>query len=69
MKTETELNENTLKMTMTIRSKFPELIQFLNELPVAILDIKSPKIKNKGFILAGVTANVHFSFCKRYYLR
>lgn len=44
MKTEAELNENILKITMTIRNEFPELMKFLNEMPVTIPDKESPKI-------------------------
>ena len=47
MKTETELNENILKITMTIRNEFPELMKFLNEMPVTIPDEKRPEINNK----------------------
>jgi hypothetical protein len=47
MKTETELNENILKMTMTIRNEFPELMKFLNEMPVTIPTEEAPEINNK----------------------
>jgi hypothetical protein len=47
MKTESELNKNILKITMTIRNEFPELMKFLNEMPVTIPDKKSPEISNK----------------------
>jgi hypothetical protein len=47
MKTETELNENILKITMTIRNEFPELMKFLNEMPVTIPNEQSPEINNK----------------------
>ena len=44
MKTETELNENILKITLTIRNEFPELIKFLNEMPITIPIEQSPEI-------------------------
>ena len=47
MKTETELNENILKLTMTIRNEFPELMKFLNEMPVTIPNSKKPEINIK----------------------
>ncbi len=47
MKTETELNENILKITMTIRNEFPELMKFLNEMTVTIPSEQSPEINNK----------------------
>jgi hypothetical protein len=47
MKTEAELNENILKITMTIRNEFPELTKFLNEMPVTIPIEQSPEINNK----------------------
>ncbi|TRX43151.1 hypothetical protein [Flavobacterium restrictum] len=47
MKTEAELNENILKITTTIRNEFPELIKFLNEMPVTIPTDQSPEMNNK----------------------
>ncbi len=47
MKTETELNENILKITMTIRNEFPELMKFLNEMPETIPNEESPEINKK----------------------
>lgn len=47
MKTEAELNKNIVKMTMTIRNEFPELMKFLNEMPVTIPDAKNPEINIK----------------------
>ncbi|MBC7525828.1 MAG: hypothetical protein H7239_15500 [Flavobacterium sp.] len=47
MKTETELNENILKITMTIRNEFPELMKFLNEMPETIPVEQSPEVTNK----------------------
>ncbi|MBC5833818.1 hypothetical protein G6N05_02870 [Flavobacterium sp. F372] len=47
MKTEAELNENIVKMTMTIRNEFPELMKFLGEMPQTIPDKKNPEINIK----------------------
>ena len=48
MKTEAELNKNILKITMTIRNEFPELIKYLNEMPVTIPSDESPEINKKA---------------------
>ncbi len=47
MKTETQINENILKITMTIRYEFPELLKFLNEMTITIPDVKNPEISIK----------------------
>ena len=47
MKTEAELNQNILKMTMTIRNEFPELMKYLNEMPITIPTEESPEINAK----------------------
>lgn len=47
MKTEAEHNVNILKITMTIRNEFPELMKFLSEMPVTIPIEESPEINNK----------------------
>ncbi len=47
MKTINELNENILKITMTIQNTFPELSKYLTEMPATINDERSPKIDNK----------------------
>jgi hypothetical protein len=44
MKTEIDINKNILKITMTIRDDFPELLKFLNEMPETIPGVKNPKI-------------------------
>jgi hypothetical protein len=44
MKTESQLNEEILKITNTIRSEFPELVKFLNEMPITIPIDNSPEI-------------------------
>ena len=47
MKTDAELNENIVKMTMTIRNEFPELMKFLNEMPETIPNFENPKMNTK----------------------
>jgi hypothetical protein len=47
MKTEKELSENIVKLTMVIRNIFPELMKFLNEMPVTIPIESSPEINLK----------------------
>ena len=47
MKTEAELNKNIVKMTMTIRNEFPELMKFLGEMPVTIPNSENPEINVK----------------------
>ncbi len=47
MKTEKTLTENIIRITMTIRKEFPELMKFLNEMPETIPDQKSPEINDK----------------------
>jgi hypothetical protein len=44
MKTKDELNANILKITMTIREEFPELLKYLNEMAITIPDEKNPEI-------------------------
>lgn len=44
MKTEAEINENILKLTMTIRNEYPELSKFLNEMPITVPAEQNPCI-------------------------
>ena len=44
MKTKAELNENILKITTVIYSEYPELIKYLNEMPITIPVDNSPEI-------------------------
>ena len=46
MKTAAELNNNIVKITMTIRNEFPELMKFLNEMPVTLPNLENPEINN-----------------------
>lgn len=47
MKTEAELNKNIVKITMTIRNEFPELMKFLSEMPETIPNSNNPEINIK----------------------
>jgi len=47
MKTENQINENIIKITATIRNEFPELIKYLNEMPITIPDVQNPAITVK----------------------
>ena len=44
MKTEHELNDDIVMLTMKIQSEYPELIKYLDEMPVTIPDEKKPEI-------------------------
>lgn len=46
MKTEKELNEAILKITMKIRNEYPELNKYLLEMPATIPDVNNPKINS-----------------------
>jgi hypothetical protein len=50
MKTIDELNTNIVKITMTIRNEFPELMPFLNEMPETIPIQNSPEINQKNLL-------------------
>ena len=43
MKTLNKLNTDILNITMTIRDKYPELLKYLDEIPVPISDEKNPE--------------------------
>ena len=47
MKTKNELNADILKITMTIKQEYPELLKYLNEMPVTIPDSAHPEIDIK----------------------
>ncbi|WP_309609966.1 hypothetical protein [Flavobacterium sp.] len=44
MKTESELNNDILKITMIIRDNYPEISKFLAEMPITIPEESHPKI-------------------------
>ena len=48
MKTERELNNDILKITLTIQEKFPELSKYIAEMPVTIPNINNPEINIKN---------------------
>ena len=47
MKTELELNKMILDITNKIRIKDPELLEYLNEMPVTVPYLKNPEINVK----------------------
>ncbi|GAB2810296.1 hypothetical protein [Ferruginibacter profundus] len=47
MKTEAELNDAIVKLTMKIQENFPELNKYLNEMPVTIPDTDNPEMNIK----------------------
>ncbi len=47
MKTELELNEMILDITNKIRINHPELLEYLNEMPVTVPYLKNPEINVK----------------------
>ena len=47
MKSEKELNSKILELTMKIRSKNPELLKYLIEMPITIPNVTNPEINNK----------------------
>ncbi len=44
MKTIDKLNEDILKITTKIQNEYPEISVYLNEMPVTIPNVASPKI-------------------------
>jgi hypothetical protein len=42
--TEADINSNIVKLTQTIQNEFPELMKFLNEMPVTIPSVSNPSI-------------------------
>jgi hypothetical protein len=48
MKTEQELTNDILKITMMINEKFPELSKYITEMPVTIPDTDDPEINIKN---------------------
>jgi hypothetical protein len=47
MKIENELNADILKITMKIRTDYPELSKYLNEMPATLPDDSNPKMDYK----------------------
>ena len=48
MKTENELNADILKITVEIKQVYPELVKYLNEMPVTIPNSAHPEINMKA---------------------
>ena len=44
MKTEKQLNDAILKITLLIQEKYPELSKYITEMPVSNPDIETPEI-------------------------
>lgn len=47
MKTEKELNEKIMSLTMKIREKRPELVKYLDEMPITIPNGDDPEITHR----------------------
>lgn len=47
MKSEKQLNEAILDITLKIRNDYPELSKYLTEMPVTIPDVSNPEINIK----------------------
>jgi hypothetical protein len=47
MKTEKELDDDILKITMKIKEQYPELSKYILEMPVTIPDVKNPEMSRK----------------------
>jgi hypothetical protein len=47
MKSEKKLNAKILELTMKIRFKNPELLKYLQEMPISIPNVTNPEINNK----------------------
>jgi hypothetical protein len=47
MKTETQIEDAILKITMKIKTDYPELSKYLDEMPTTIPDVKNPEINIK----------------------
>lgn len=45
---EKKLNAKILKITMTIKEQYPELIEYLNEMPMTVPTEKNPEITIKN---------------------
>jgi hypothetical protein len=44
MKTEKELNNDIIKMTIAIEAQFPELSKYIEEMPITIANTANPEI-------------------------
>jgi len=48
MTDEHDLNDKILKITMTIKAKYPELSKYIEEMPETVPDLKHPEITQKN---------------------
>lgn len=47
MKTEKDLEDDILQITMKIKEQYPELSKYILEMPVTIPDMKNPEMSRK----------------------
>lgn len=47
MKNEKKLNDEILKLTLLINERHPELLKYINEMPITLPDTDHPKINIK----------------------
>ncbi len=47
MKTESEINADILKITMRIKTAYPELYTSISEMPVTIPNVSNPEMNRK----------------------
>lgn len=50
MKTEKQLNNDILEITMKIKEKFPELSKYILEMPVTIPYTENPEVTRKALL-------------------
>jgi hypothetical protein len=48
MKTETDWDKDILRITLEIQKKYPELVKYLNEIPVKLIEKDSKEINIKN---------------------
>lgn len=48
MKTEEELNADILRITLAMKSQFPELSKYIEEMPITVPDLENPHITLKN---------------------
>jgi hypothetical protein len=48
MKTEKDINEDILKITLKINDEFPELSKYISEMPITIPNSDTPEINAKN---------------------
>jgi hypothetical protein len=48
METEEEINAKIMKVTMVIQENYPELLKYLNEMPITVPIDSNPKVNAKN---------------------